>query len=199
MILHCQNMQCLQSFSVQSTNTMDACPACGSSLLPISYAERHVLPADTRIIRRIYRAPGSPLYTVTMVIAGADPRSIHRPQQCLPAQGFSIDRQRKKSVQLGGGRTLDLMLIDARKGTDASGQFGFVYWFVGPTRETPSHFVRLFWTLYDSLLRNTVSRWAYVAVITGEPLETPESLLRLSSFLSALVPVIETVPPAGSP
>lgn len=194
-VLHCQNTQCLRSFTTRSMDDMQLCPSCGGSLLPISFAEHHSLPADTVISRRIYSSFGNPTYTVTVVLAGADPRSIHRPQQCLPAQGFTIDRQTIKTLPLSAGRNLDIMLIDTRKGADSSTRFGFVYWFVGPTRETPSHLVRAFWTLYDSLLRNTASRWAYVTVIAGEPLETPESLMRLSSFLSVLVPAIETAPP----
>lgn len=51
--------------------------------------------------------------------------------------------------------------------------------------------------LYDSLFRNTASRWAYVSVIAGEPLETPESIQRLAHFLGALVPAIETSPPSA--
>jgi hypothetical protein len=198
LILHCQNERCLQAHPVKAVDDLVACPACGSPLLPMSFAERTVLPADTAIARRTYQSPGSPAYTVTIVLAGADPRSIHRPQQCLPAQGYSIDRQSLERLDLGSGRRLEVVRIDSRRGPDPRSRFGFVYWFAGADRLTASHFVRLAWTLRDQLFFNKTSRWAYVAVTIGEPLESPESRLRLAAFLKLLLPAIETPAPEPS-
>lgn len=197
-ILHCQNDQCRRSVPVTVETDLNACPACGGPLATIARSERDILPPDTQLARRMYQAPGSPSYTVMIVLAGADQRSIHRPQQCLPAQGFTIDRQHKESLTLAPGRTLTLEVIDSRRGGGSPILFGFAYWFVGPDLETHSHYVRLFWTTYDRLFRNRVSRWAYVAVTVNEPLNTPESLERLASFLRLLVPAIELHPPTPS-
>jgi hypothetical protein len=196
LILHCQNSQCRQSFPVPSEDALVACPSCGGALLPMALSEKQMLPPDTRIARRLYQAPGQPFYSVTIVLAGSDPRSIHRPQQCLPAQGTSIDRQHSQTLTLAPNRNLTLMVLDTRRGGGPEGQFGFAYWFVGPNSETHSHYVRLFRTTYDHLFRNTVSHWAYVAITSSEPLNTPESLARFTEFLQLLVPAIEITPPA---
>lgn len=153
-----------------------------------------MLPPDTRIVRRLYQAPGNRSYTVSIVLAGADPRSIHRPQQCLPGQGFSIDRQHTETLLLAPARPLTLAIIDTRRAGDPLSRFGYAYWFVGPGRETHSHYVRLFWTTYDHLFRNTVARWAYVSIAASEPLNTPESMERLAAFLRLLVPAIAPPP-----
>ena len=189
--LHCQNEQCLKPISAPDGAAPEKCPACGGLLHPMALGERTLLPPDTRIARRIYHGPGLQSYTVTIVLAGADPRSIHRPQQCLPGQGFSIDRQRVRTLTLAPGRLLSVAVIDARRGSDPRNRIGFAYWFVGPDHETPSHYGRLWRTTADRLFRNIVSRWAYVAVIAGEPLDTPESLDRLTAFLRLLVPAID--------
>ncbi len=196
-LLHCQNDPCRRSFPVSSETALKECPACGGLLSPIARSERDLLPADTRIARRLYHMPGGQSYTVTIVLAGADPRSIHRPQQCLPAQGYAIERQHAETLSLTPRRNLTLAVIDSRRGSDPSARFGFAYWFVGPHLETHSHYVRLFWTTYDHLFRNKVSRWAYVAIAASEPLNTPESLERLASLLRLLMPAIEL--PARSP
>lgn len=195
LVLHCQNENCRMAFPVKAETDMTTCTACGGALLPLTRSERDVLPADTRIVRRTYKAPGSPFYTVTIVLAGADPRSIHRPQQCLPAQGFSIDRQSDLRLAAGPSRTLDTMRIDARQGPDPRSRFAFIYWFVGAGRLTASHAVRMLWTLYDQLLLNRTARWAYVAVTISEPLDTPQSQQRLEAFVQLLLPALETQPP----
>ena len=196
LILHCQNPRCRQSFFFSPESVPPACPTCGGELSPVALAERVMLPRDTRIVRRVYRAPGTPSYAVTIVLAGADPRSIHRPQQCLPAQGSRIDRQYTKTLALTSGRSLTLAVIDARLNPSPQSRFGFAYWFVGPKIETASNYVRLLWTTYDHLFHNTVSHWAYVSITASEPLDSPESLERLASFLRLLVPAIEIQPPS---
>ncbi len=197
-ILYCQNDQCRQSFPVADENSLKTCPSCGGEMALVALSERDVLPPDTQIARRLYHAPGSASYTVSIVMAGADPRSIHRPQQCLPAQGYSIDRQHVETLTLSPTHKLTLEVIDTRRGPNPLSRFGYAYWFVGPNLETHSHMVRLFWSIYDRLFRGTVSRWAYVGIIASEPLNTQESLERLAAFLRLLVPAIQRQPPASA-
>lgn len=193
LILHCQNDQCRAAFPANREEDYAACPRCGSPLSPLSAGEKASLPPDTVITRRLYRSAGSAVYTVSLVLAGSDARSIHRPQQCLPGQGYSIDGQRRQRLALAGGRTLEVVRIDARHGPSARHRFGFVYWFVGPDRTTASTLARHYWTMHEQLIRNRPARWAYVAVTVGEPLDTPESEARLASFLSLLLPQIESL------
>lgn len=193
-ILHCQGDQCRQSFPVASESALAACPVCGGALSTLARSEREILPADTRIARRLYQAPNLPFYTVTLVQAGSDQRSIHRPQQCLPAQGCHIDREYAETLTLAGNRTLTVMVIDVRRSPDPDSRFGFAYWFVDARHETHSHYVRLFWTLFDRLFRNTASRWAYVAITAGETFDTPESRQRLAAFLGPFLAAVETQP-----
>lgn len=193
-ILYCQDDKCGNHSLAQDDTGPDLCPVCQGPMLPASPSERTILPADTVIARRIYRASQGPTYTLTVVQSGADHRSIHRPQECLPGQGARIDRQRTEALALGP-RILRVMILDARFGTGNRDRFGFAYWFAGPDRDTPSYFARHLWPTLDRLFRNTASRWAYVTVLSSEPFDTPESLQRLSAFLAAALPKLETPTP----
>lgn len=163
----CQREACLKVWTEEEVLAPGRCPLCGGPLETVSLAERQVLPADTRILKREYRDPADNRIQVTVVISGAEQRSIHRPQQCLPAQGYVIERSHVESVPLEGRAPLEVMVLDLRRQPAAAGAkpVQFVYWFAGGGRETPRHLERLLWMSADLLLRNRASRWAYLTVM----------------------------------
>jgi len=137
---------------------------------PVSEAEKVILPPDTEFAKKIYSdGLGNDLYC-QIVLAGAEKRSIHRPEVCLPAQGWTIKSGEVVPVALADGRTLEVMkLVVSRPVTMESGATRelttvFCYWFIGKNATTPHHFVRVFKTNLDMLLHNTNHRWAYVIV-----------------------------------
>jgi hypothetical protein len=137
---------------------------------PVSEAEKVILPADTEFAKKIYSdGLGSDIHC-QIVLAGAEKRSIHRPEVCLPAQGWTIKSGEVVPVKLADGRTLEVMkLTVARPVTLNNGAQRdltsiFCYWFIGKHATTPHHFVRVLKTNLDMLLHNTNHRWAYVIV-----------------------------------
>ena len=58
----------------------------------ISEAERKVLPRDTSIVKKVYVSPAGARMLVSYVIGGTSRASIHRPELCLPSQGFVMSR-----------------------------------------------------------------------------------------------------------
>jgi exosortase len=184
-MLHCQNENCLRMFEERSVSEAGVCPACTGKVDAVSLAEHRLLPADTRIVSRTYGRAPDRSYSVTVVFAGEDRRSIHRPDHCLPSQGYSIERTRRQRLVLEGGTSLDVAILTARRaGTEQ--RIGFVYWFTGGGHETASHPARHFWMATDRLFRNTASRWAYVSILTSEPLDDPAALESFRRFLAAL-------------
>lgn len=188
-LLYCQNEQCLRSFTVASLNGGAVCPVCGGALAERSVGERTILPRDTTILKKVYTASDGRSYLVTVVFSGEDQRSIHRPQQCLPAQGFVIDRAHTEEAPLAGRAPLDLMVIEAHASGGAN-RIGFAYWFAGRDRETASHWRRLIWMASDRLLHNRASRWAYVSITAMHPFDQPASRQELFNFLRDLHPAI---------
>ncbi len=143
---------------------------------PPSDKERGLLPADTIIVKRAYRTPGRSVENrdhahASLVIAGNDSRSIHRPEVCLDGQGWTVTDSRVREVKLISGEVLrvrDLaiereVLLD--DGTKLPLRAHYVYWFVGVDVSTPSNFERQMLSLRDSVLHNVNHRWAYPSVM----------------------------------
>ncbi|MBE2283724.1 MAG: exosortase-associated EpsI family protein [Prosthecobacter sp.] len=143
---------------------------------PPSEKERALLPADTIIVKREYRTPGRALENrdlahASLVIAGNDSRSIHRPEVCLDGQGWTITDSRVHEVKLLSGEVLrvrdlaigrEVLLSD---GSKLPLRAHYVYWFVGADVSTPSNLERQLISFRDSVLRNVNHRWAYPSVM----------------------------------
>ncbi|MCB1275851.1 exosortase-associated EpsI family protein [Prosthecobacter sp.] len=147
----------------------------GESEAP-SEKELALLPGDTIIVKREYRTPGRPLDKrdlahASLVIAGNDSRSIHRPEVCLDGQGWTITDSRVREIKLLSGELLhvrDLAIereVLLNDGSKLPLRAHYVYWFVGADVSTPSNLERQLISLRDSVLRNVNHRWAYPSVM----------------------------------
>ena len=194
--LFCQNEVCMRSFLLSILEGSRICPACNGELDEITLGEKRILPADTVIEKKEYvSVAGSPV-AVSIILSGKEQKSIHRPQQCLPAQGHVIEGSQVISVPLKGRPALDVMLLDLRKaGTTLDGRryrylSSYAYWFVGTDRETPYHLQRLFWMSSDRVFRNINHRWAYIAIATQRRENSEEHIDRIRDFIAELYPLI---------
>jgi len=138
--------------------------------------ERELLPADTIIVKRAYHTPARSIESrnlahASLVIAGNDTRSIHRPEVCLDGQGWTITGSTVREVKMLSGATLrvrdlaierEVLLPDRSK---LPLRAHYVYWFVGTDISTPSNLDRQLLSLRDSVLRNVNHRWAYPSVM----------------------------------
>ncbi len=140
--------------------------------------ERELLPDDTQIVKMRYRTVTTDPARkddahVTIVLAGAERRSIHRPEVCLTGQGWSILNAETIPVEIRPGHTLqvrDLYIekpIFLKEGDTKTRRLRahYVYWFVGTDVTTPSHFERILLSTWDSVFRNVNHRWAYPSVM----------------------------------
>ncbi|TFH14268.1 MAG: exosortase-associated EpsI family protein [Lentisphaerales bacterium] len=195
-LLYCQDEQCLHAFTARQTGGADACPDCGGPLFPISLAESVVLPPDTTIVKKLYTDQAENQFLVTIVVGGAHQKSIHRPQQCLPAQGYTIQGSRVLDVPLEGRPPLKVMLLDLHR--SGAGHTSYAYWFVGIGRETYSHLYRLWWMAVDRTFFNVMQRWAYVAVATDCGTDPHKDIERLVRCIGELYPQIVPTSPTGT-
>ncbi len=75
----------------------------------VTAREREVLAKDTEFARKIYTSPAGDQIYVSIVMSGDDmTNSIHRPERCLPAQGWSLQTTEKRVVPVSGGNSLEL-------------------------------------------------------------------------------------------
>jgi EpsI family protein len=186
--MFCQNEQCPLSLKADASDASAVCPECGGARLPVSLAERRSLPEGTRIVRTRYAREGAPAITASIVTAEREQRSIHRPQQCLPAQGYVIEDSRVMTVAMAGRRPLKIMVLDLRRAGagGAEQRSTYAYWFVGGGRETPYHLVRLFWTAWDRIVHAVSPRWAYLTVATHRRGEADDPVARVTRFVAEL-------------
>ena len=149
-----------------------------SEPIAISEAERTVLPADTEIDKRRYVSPDGE-FLVSVVVGGRSKRSIHRPELCLPAQGFQMASPR--TVEVGGVEWHVVTL--ARK--EAS-SMGFAYTFFNQDGyRTSSHLRRIFRDVWDRSMRGRIDRWVMLTVNSSISDEA-----RLMAFLGKLKEVV---------
>ena len=139
----------------------------------VSPAELTGLAPDTGFARRFYTDDkGNEMY-VSIVLSGTDmANSIHRPERCLTAQGWTIERSDKVEIQVPGSHGDPLKvtkLSDERElHPDPAHAVAWrnlnYYWFVGSHDITCSHWERTFIDVKDRLLHGEAQRWAYITV-----------------------------------
>ncbi len=136
----------------------------------VSEAERAILPPDTEFARMNYSDGLGNELNCQIVLAGAEKRSIHRPEVCLPGQGWTVESTGTSTVRLSNGKRLQVQrLIITRPVTLMDGRRTqlrsvFCYWFTGKNLTTPSHLERILRTNFDMLMHNINHRWAYTIV-----------------------------------
>ena len=173
----------------------------------VSANERLLLGAETEFARKLYRNGSGAEIFVSIVLSGQDMNtSIHRPENCLPTQGFTIVSSKKVSIPIdqSAGRALSTTRLNDLKNVRSS--HGDVikvsnldyYWFVGFNQTTASHVSRMAIDIRDRVLRGTDQRWAYVTVTANvteglTPLGFSEQQTdqMIQAFIKQLVPKIQ--------
>ncbi len=137
----------------------------------ISKLELEGLASDTEFARKQYTNGAGDTIFASIVLSGHDlDNSIHRPERCLPAQGWTIADSKTLSIALPSARNLQVTRLHNVR--EAHGQGGKVipiynlnyYWFVGYHRMTASHLERTFLDIEDRILKGYNQRWAYITI-----------------------------------
>lgn len=146
----------------------------GSPQTGLSEDERAVLPPDTEKAARIYtNATGQSVFC-SLVLAGRDVTSIHRPEICLTGQGWKLEAAQTERINTVGAPdgVLRVSRMNAsnrfqlKNGQTAQVSAVFAYWFIGRNRTTPDHWQRIWWTTLDRVFHNRNHRWAYFLLDT---------------------------------
>lgn len=141
--------------------------------IEVSQVEREYLPSDTQFAKKLYRDPLKRVVFLSIVMSGKDRASIHRPEVCLPAQGFTPLRSERVQIPVeapGGGQLEATRLLLKRDVTLEDGRshtigYFYLYWFVGKDRVTASHMDRVLFNTLDRALHGVSHQWAYVSYL----------------------------------
>lgn len=176
----------------------------GGEKTGLSEDEQRLLPKDTEGSRRLFKNKDGTELFCSIVLAGRDVTSIHRPV-CLPGQGWKIQSEYTEPIPVATapGGVLNVMRMNAScpvrlaDGRTTEAQSVFAYWFVGKDRMTPYHWQRIYWTAKDRIFYNTNHRWAYILIHLpvrgdaegGAPIKSQDDAMKvIARFIQDIYP-----------
>ncbi|HWY41401.1 MAG TPA: EpsI family protein [Chthoniobacterales bacterium] len=176
----------------------------------VTEKERAILAKDTQFVRKDYKSPEGDQIFVSIVLSGDDmTTSIHRPERCLPAQGWQVRASAKRAIQLPDGKSFDVTRLQNAQTLETPDKRQIevtnlnYYWFVGYDEMTASHLTRTGIDIRDRILHGQSQRWAYVTVAANvtqgiwRPERSEEQTTEmLEKFMQELAPRLQK--PDGS-
>jgi EpsI family protein len=171
---------------------------------PISEGERGILGPDTQFARKLYVNGAGDEIFASIVFSGPDMNtSIHRPERCLPAQGWTVADTRTVVLPTDKGAVRATRLHNIRNVHANNAQSVTVnslnyYWFVGHSDVTESHFQRTYIDIRDRVLHGRNQQWAYVTIaatvtdnikVAGRNAAETDELIQ--DFIRELVPQLQ--------
>jgi hypothetical protein len=145
----------------------------------VTEKERETLGHETEFARKSYSNLFGDNIHASIVLSGEDMmQSIHRPERCLDAQGWTFGTPERRWVKVPNVGRFEVMrvhkwkLLQNADGTPLLGQDGkpiraentSYYWFAGSKDLTPSHMERVWIDSRDRLMNGEVQRWAMIMV-----------------------------------
>ena len=178
----------------------------------ITEQELLVLAKDTSFARKLYNnGRGDQIYA-SIILSGQDlDNSVHRPERCLPAQGWSVADSRLVKIPIPATSLKPVgvtRLHNMRKVATSDGrtipiyQLNY-YWFVGATDITASHLQRTYIDIRDRIVYGYNQRWAYITVAAtitdnikqfGRSEQETDAIIQ--QFIGELFPQITEAKPA---
>lgn len=129
------------------------------------------LPPDTSYSERLYFDPDGLRIQSTVILMGADRTSIHRPEYCLPGQGWKIDKKETVTIPIADNPPYQLQVarwdlstsVQQADGSKATVYALYVYWYVAKDDETPDHDTMLEHLTLNLFRTGDLQRWAYIS------------------------------------
>src|SRR5947209_685230 len=110
----------------------------------VSDKERNLLAQDTVFARKSYVSPAGDRVFVSIVLSGEDmTNSIHRPERCLPAQGWSLQSSDHRQLEVRPGKNVEFTRLLSGRTVESKDKRRMIvenvsyYWFVGYHEVTP--------------------------------------------------------------
>lgn len=172
---------------------------------PMTAREKSILAEDVRIERRLYTRSDRAILS-TIVLSGAEKRSLHSPDDCLPAQGWMVADKNFVTLDLGDGFTPTASLMTMyRDVVDANGRRVRLralnlFWYLGSDGTSCAGYEEHIWrTYFDALVKNLNHRWALLTFFAPlkteasgfeDPFAEIKALEDMKEFIRTLMPVI---------
>jgi hypothetical protein len=153
-------------------NLPESVPGFTSTNVPEPQVVLNYLPPDTSYAERTYLAPDGFQVQGTIILMGADRTSIHKPDYCLPGQGWTINEKNvvnfpittgPENFQLPVAKWVVANSYQTPDGQRHDVRGIYVFWFVANGEQTPDNYRRMWWLGRDLLRTGVLQRWAYIS------------------------------------
>ncbi len=131
----------------------------GAKLSRRVYSPARIAQLDMETAAKDALSRGLVLFSVSSVVSGPDKQSLHRPELCLPSQGFDMGGDRVERV---GSTEWHVIALNPKRGRGAA-LFAYTFFNQDGCR-THSHEFRILRDVWDRTVHNKVDRWAMVTV-----------------------------------
>jgi EpsI family protein len=164
----------------------------------VTEKEKQVLGVGTEFARKLYTtSSGAGLY-VSIVLSGQDVNtSLHRPERCLPAQGWTPIANTTETIALDNGKSIQATRLVNQSTTDVNNHqlySVYYYWFVGCTQVVASPRERSMIDWRDRLFHGYNQRWAYITIAANLRNDSEETKAAaddaIKGFVAELFPKI---------
>lgn len=139
-------------------------------------AEKNLLDEGVKLVRNVYASSAGRQIMATVILSGFEKRSLHRPEVCLPNQGWTVIDRTPVPLRLGNGREITVMMmrifrdVEPVPGTRIRTRALNFYWYIGSDGTTcPEHYEHVFLSYFDSVFRNIQHRWAMASIYVPLP------------------------------
>jgi hypothetical protein len=177
-----------------------------STNMPEAQVVLDYLPKDTSYASRHYTAADGAWAMANVILMGADRTSIHRPDYCLPGQGWQIRDKTEVKLNIPGTTPYELPVMKwtvsntfpAPGGGQQTVSGLYVFWFVTQGQTTDDFPTMLKSMLFNQLAHGVLQRWAYISYFTVcRPGQEDAAFARMKQLIVASVPAFQLPPAAG--
>lgn len=173
----------------------------GRPIEPSKAEKEQLIDVGVEMSRMHYANTNGRSATATIVVGGSEGRTLHRPEVCLPGQGWKITGSKATSVDLGEGSDvmatlLTLVRTEAREDGRVVQRKGFnLYWYVGKDRTAESYNKHIVVSLFDSMFRNLYHRWSMISLFGYLPFEDNDDFLAEEEIIDDLKDMARQIVP----
>lgn len=139
-------------------------------------AEKNILDEGVKLVRNVYASSTGRQIMATVILSGFEKRSLHRPEVCLPNQGWTVTDRTPVTLRLVDGREITMMMMrifrdgEPQPGVRVRSRAVNFYWYIGSNGTTcAEHYEHVFLSYYDSVFRNIQHRWAMASIFVPLP------------------------------
>lgn len=169
--------------------------------------EKQAFDEGVEMTRSLYKSPRGRQFICTLVLSGPIKRSLHRPEICMPGQGWKIERSEIIKLRTDDGRVQEATLLylfkehKSEDGRRMRTRAYNVYWYVGYDVATPSYTNHVILSHRDSVFRNINHRWGMASLFVVNPSRPvgqsdPLSSIATAAFITeiggAMLPYVQT-------